>query len=125
VLPGCRSPRRRSGPRGTAWRRRRRHAEVVALQEQADLRVRELLGDVLADDLALDGVVGLPAEGVGVLSGWSHSRAPEETNRSGHLLLVEEVEDRAVRRGAEAAEDAKTSSCRTSWLTTVEVLAGL
>ena len=41
-------------------------AEVVVLEEQADLGVGELLGDVLADDLALALVVGLPAEGVRV-----------------------------------------------------------
>ena len=82
-------------------------AEVVALQEQADLGVGEVLGDVLADDLALDLVVGLPAEGPRVLLGLVPRQRAGGDEQVGHLLLVEEVDDRAVRRRAEAAEQAE------------------
>src|SRR4029077_2922348 len=42
-------------------------AELVVLVKIPDLLATEVLIDVLAEDLALDGVVGLKAEGVGVL----------------------------------------------------------
>ena len=80
-------------------------AEVVVLQEEADLGVGHVLGDVLADDLALDLVVGLPAEGhrpgLGVVAPAERAGGDEEVR---HLLVVEEVDDRAVGGGAEGAD---------------------
>jgi hypothetical protein len=81
-------------------------AEVVVLEEQTDLGVRELLGDVLTDDLPLALVVGLPAERVRVgLRVVAPQQGAGGDEQVGHALAVEEVHDRAVRRRPQAAAD--------------------
>ncbi len=79
--------------------------EVVVLEEQADLRVGHVLGDVLADHLALALVVGLPAEGPRqLLRVLAPLQRPGGDEQVGNALVVEEVHDRAVGRGAQPAD---------------------
>src|SRR3954453_16836974 len=80
-------------------------AEVVVLVEVRDLLAGEVLLDVVAQDLALDRVVGLPAERVGVLGGVVPAQAPGGDEEVRHLLLVEEVDDLLMSRRAERVED--------------------
>ncbi len=79
-------------------------AEVVVLQEQADLGVRVVLGDVLADDLRFDLVVALPTEGLRVLLRLVPHQRPGGDEQVRDLVVLEEVQHRAVGGGAEAAE---------------------
>ena len=80
-------------------------AHVVVLDEHAHAGVRVVLLDPLGRDLRLDLIVGLPAERPGTVFGLvaplQGARGDEEI---GHLLVVEEVDDGAVRRGPDATD---------------------
>ena len=82
-------------------------AEVVVLVEHADLGVGEVLLEVLAEDLALDRVVGLPAERLGLGGAVVPARAAGGHEHVGHLGGVEVTDDLGVRRRAETLEDAE------------------
>ena len=79
-------------------------AEVVVLAEVRDLLALELLGDVLAEDRALRGVVGLPAERVRVLVGLVPAHAARGDEQVGHPRRVQVVGHLRVGRRAEAAD---------------------
>jgi hypothetical protein len=80
-------------------------AEVVVLVEIRDLLPRVGVLDVLAEDLALPDIVGLPAEGVRVLARLVPAQAAGGHEQVRHPLRVEIVDDLGVRRGAQAVED--------------------
>ncbi len=79
-------------------------AEVVVLAEQARGRAGVLLLGVRRERLGLGGVVRVEPEGPRVLLGLVEDRAARRDEQVGHLVLVEEVQHRAVRRRAEAVE---------------------
>ncbi len=80
-------------------------AEVIVLVEVADLHAREGVVDVLAGDLAFDDVVGLVTEGVRPLRGLVPAVTARSHEEVGDLLRGQVVDDRGVRRRAEAVED--------------------
>src|SRR5204863_9271856 len=79
--------------------------EVVVLVEDADLLAREVLLDVVAEDLALDLVARLPAERVRMRLGVVPARAPRRDEQVRDLRRVEVVDDLRVRGRAEPVED--------------------
>ena len=76
-------------------------AEVVVLVEVRDLLAGEVLRDVVAEDLALDHVVRLPAERVRVRLGLVPAAASGRDEQVRHALAVQEVDDLGVGRRAE------------------------
>ncbi len=80
-------------------------AEVVVLVEHADLLAGEVLLEVLAEDLALDRVVRLPAERVRLGRAVVPAGATGGDEDVGHLLGVQEPDDLGVGGRAEPFED--------------------
>ena len=80
-------------------------AEVVVLVEHADLGVGEVLLEVLAEDLALDRVVGLPPVRHGLGAAVVPARAARRDEQVRDLGRVEEADDLGVGRRAQALED--------------------
>src|ERR1700733_8071375 len=79
--------------------------EVVVLVEDADLLTGEGLLDVLAEDLALDRVVGLPAERVRLRRPVVPAWAARRDEQVGDARRVQEAYDFGVGRRAEPFED--------------------
>ena len=82
-------------------------SEVVVLVEDADLLAGEVLLEVLAEDLALDRVVGLPPERVRLGRAVVPARAAGGDEDVGDLGGVEERHDLGVRWRAESLVDAE------------------
>src|SRR5581483_2095378 len=79
--------------------------EVVILAEHADLLAGEVLLEVLAEDLALDRVVGLPAERVRLTRALVPARAAGGDEDVRNPRGVEEADDLGVGGRAETLED--------------------
>ena len=101
-------------------------AEVVVLIEHADLLAGEVLLEVLAEDLALDRVVRLPAERViGWLVPLSQQGQPEATNMSGTFSAFRNPTTLVWVGVPRPSKIPNTLFCSTSWCTTLTVLVGL
>ena len=99
---------------------------VRSLQEVPDLLAREVLRDVLTEDLAFDGVVRLPSEGVGILRHVVPAVAARGDEQVRHVLglLMYFTTARCV--GVPSAwKIANTLSWRISLCVCVDVLVGL
>ena len=79
-------------------------AELVVLVEEPDLLAREVLLDVLAEDLPFPDVVELPAERLRLLRRVVPALAPRRDEHVRHLLRVEEAHRGQVGGRAEAVE---------------------
>src|SRR6202022_1071180 len=79
-------------------------AELVVLEEIADLLAAEILVDVLAEDLALDGVVRLPAERVGVIGNIVPAVAAAGYEQIRDFLRGDVIDDRQMSRRSQRAE---------------------
>ena len=80
-------------------------AVVVVLIEHADLGVRHFLENVLRVDLGFALVVGLPAHGPGEVLRIVPLGSAGGDEQLRHLLRVQVLLDRRIRRGAERIED--------------------
>ena len=101
-------------------------AEVVVLVEHADLLAGEMLLDVLAEDLALDRVVRLPAERrTAARCRCPSTGSPEATNMSGIFDALRKPTTLVWVGVPRPSKIPNTLFCSTSWWTTLTVLAGL